>query len=1063
MLPRAKDLRKLWFEWPESRFGRFNFQRDEQIDALRDLLVDDGLPAVVVLGGEPGIGRGFLCEAAAQRTREQGREVAVWHLDLDGFEPDAQNPLTLYLRHLIEDEERRIEASRDKAKGAARSAAKTLSKLDLIGEASEVAASLLSLLWQFEDPLQRFADLLSRPRGQDQAARRDDPETLHRFLAELTRDRKLLVYVSDPSQLTSPLRRWLIREAERAPEPLLLVIPCSLEQETERAAPEARHQPARFDVHPLEPAELRDLLDRRFEPNAFPADLVTALMRRCHGRPAAVANQVADLMEAEILSDEDGTWRLPPEGLEDERLVEAFSRGLFEEVDKRLADLAEEELDLARAIRDLLSLAALCGRYVPMAALLEHLRLDEEAVDVAVDWVDDVLVGELGWMEDLGFKLPGFPGHGVYAFTHPLLPRVVLDQDSQVAREVRAVSLLRFLEQRVQVSRRGWARCFLAIAEYLGERERAPYERSLGWWIGLEAAEALQEEVQTAIEREEVDPELVWRVALDSDTWPAYRRLAVLNAYALATVGRGADAISVLPFARLVDFHLLHASLLIDVGRYSDALVNAQSALKLISREPLKRARALNLSGLAQLHSGDASAARCSLEDALATYRGILGEEHPATLMSINNLAISLEALGDLTGARQLSEQVLEARRRVLGEEHPDTVMSMNNLASTLKALGDFRGARQLNQEALEVSRQVLGEEHPHTIKSLGNLAGIESALGDLRSARQLDEQALEVCRRILGEEHPDTLTTMCNLASTLKALGDLAAARRFDERALEVSRRILGKEHPHTLTIMTNLALVLEAQGDLAGAKLLEENVLAASQRVFGEEHLNTLTVMNNLAATQEALGDLEGAHRLQEKVLDVIRRELGEEHPHTLTSLSNLAATRKGLGDLAGARTLYEQVLQIRRRVLGEEHLDTLTSMNNLASLLEPASAIDILGNIVNVRRRVLGEEHPGTMTAMSNLAVAQAASGDGTGARRLNELTLEVRRRVLGEEHPDTIASMNNLAWTLYSQGEKRTACELMVHVITVCRRTLGEEHPWTETSRESLQHFEAEAAT
>ena len=69
---------------------------------------------------------------------------------------------------------------------------------------------------------------------------------------------------------------------------------------------------------------------------------------------------------------------------------------------------------------------------------------------------------------------------------------------------------------------------------------------------------------------------------------------------------------------------------------------------------------------------------------ALEIDRQTLGDDHPDTLTTMNNLAATLRNQGDLAGARALQEQVLEARRRVLGEEHPDTLTSMNNLAETL-------------------------------------------------------------------------------------------------------------------------------------------------------------------------------------------------------------------------------------------------------------------------------------------------------------------------------------------------------------------------------------------
>jgi hypothetical protein len=47
----------------------------------------------------------------------------------------------------------------------------------------------------------------------------------------------------------------------------------------------------------------------------------------------------------------------------------------------------------------------------------------------------------------------------------------------------------------------------------------------------------------------------------------------------------------------------------------------------------------------------------------------------------MNNLAQTLRELGDLHGAYSLHEQALAAYRRVLGDDHPSTLMSMNNLA----------------------------------------------------------------------------------------------------------------------------------------------------------------------------------------------------------------------------------------------------------------------------------------------------------------------------------------------------------------------------------------------
>ena len=46
--------------------------------------------------------------------------------------------------------------------------------------------------------------------------------------------------------------------------------------------------------------------------------------------------------------------------------------------------------------------------------------------------------------------------------------------------------------------------------------------------------------------------------------------------------------------------------------------------------------------------------------------------------------------MGDFPAARPYYEQALAIRREVLGEHHPDTATSLNNLGSLLQAMGDL-------------------------------------------------------------------------------------------------------------------------------------------------------------------------------------------------------------------------------------------------------------------------------------------------------------------------------------------------------------------------------------
>jgi hypothetical protein len=73
-----------------------------------------------------------------------------------------------------------------------------------------------------------------------------------------------------------------------------------------------------------------------------------------------------------------------------------------------------------------------------------------------------------------------------------------------------------------------------------------------------------------------------------------------------------------------------------------------------------------------------------------------------------------LEDQGDLAGAALLYREALAARRATLGDTHPHTLASINNLGSLLKDQGDLAGAAPLLREALAARRATLGAGDTH-------------------------------------------------------------------------------------------------------------------------------------------------------------------------------------------------------------------------------------------------------------------------------------------------------------------------------------------------------------
>ncbi|MEJ8653448.1 tetratricopeptide repeat protein [Streptomyces sp. MS1.AVA.3] len=82
-----------------------------------------------------------------------------------------------------------------------------------------------------------------------------------------------------------------------------------------------------------------------------------------------------------------------------------------------------------------------------------------------------------------------------------------------------------------------------------------------------------------------------------------------------------------------------------------------------------------------------------------------------------------LDNQGQLIRATSRLQRALAGRLRVLGEDHPDTLASRNNLAGSYGLAGDLERAIPLFEQTLTDSLRVLGKDHPLTRTVRSSLA----------------------------------------------------------------------------------------------------------------------------------------------------------------------------------------------------------------------------------------------------------------------------------------------------------------------------------------------------
>jgi tetratricopeptide (TPR) repeat protein len=238
------------------------------------------------------------------------------------------------------------------------------------------------------------------------------------------------------------------------------------------------------------------------------------------------------------------------------------------------------------------------------------------------------------------------------------------------------------------------------------------------------------------------------------------------------------------------------------------------------------------------------------MTDLLARQRERLGNDHPLTITSMNNLAAISSELRRFGEAESLFREVL-AYWELRSPDHPNALTTLNNIGFLKRAQGDLAEAEQLFREVYARSVARLGDRHPTTVIVLYNLGGTLQRSGDAR-------QAVRVFRRALAsaEESPPTDQLTALLNGSLGRI--LAESSRCDEAVerLETSVSVLSTLPAHAAGIIDlrlSLGDCLIALGRVGEA----EQPLLAAIDALAEGDARRVSAARSLVTVFETTGD--------------------------------------------------------------------------------------------------------------------------------------------------------------------------------------------------------------
>jgi len=289
--------------------------------------------------------------------------------------------------------------------------------------------------------------------------------------------------------------------------------------------------------------------------------------------------------------------------------------------------------------------------------------------------------------------------------------------------------------------------------------------------------------------------------------------------------------------------------------------------------------------------------------------------------------------------ALQIYSRALQLQVSSIGEVHPETAATYQEIGIVQANLGDFDQALRSLQKCLEIQEEIFGAYSPEVAITRSHLGHTIVDRGDdgdelleHRGALQQYRKALVIREKCLGEDHLDVAGSYQNIGQSLCKLGDFQGALAAYRESLSILESLLGENHADVAVAHSLLGNVLHEQGDFQGAMEEYSFALAIREEVFGKSHVSTAeshTQIGQLLTDVQDYDEAETRHRKALRIRDTI---IGKESPEAAESHYWIGYVLNQKGDYEEALKQHNMAYTIRSTILPKGHPDTKVSMRSI-----------------------------------------------------------------------------------------------------------------------------------
>lgn len=335
-----------------------------------------------------------------------------------------------------------------------------------------------------------------------------------------------------------------------------------------------------------------------------------------------------------------------------------------------------------------------------------------------------------------------------------------------------------------------------------------------------------------------------------------------------------------------------------------------------------------------------------------------LGEKHPDTAISFNNIGEVYHERGEYDKALDYFNKATAIREKIFGKDHPDTAMLYNLTGTVYWNKGDNKRALKYYIKALNIREEKLGENHLDTTKSYNNLGLIYRSKGDYEKALEYFNKSIIIREETLGLKHPNTANSYINIGLVYRERGDYEKALEYYKKSLIIFKETLGKKHPNIALIYNNIGIICRKKGDNKSALEYYNKSIDINKETLGDIHPEIARIYNNIGAVYWNKGDLKRASESFEKALSIQIEILGEKHPDTANSYNNIGEVYMEKGNYKKTLIYYKKALDIFKEILGEKHPDIAESRQNIGNVYKEIGKFKKAYNFYNKALKIYKE---------------------------------------------------------------------------------------------------------